>query len=86
MCSIFDQQKKLISAICLSPVVLGEAGVVNDKKISVSGSPDAEQILKNAGATIVEDAVVTDGRIITANGPSAAQEFGTDIVDYLTNK
>jgi protease I len=35
------------------------------------------------GATVVNEPVVTDGNIITGNGPDAASEFGKAIVAYL---
>ena len=41
--------------------------------------------MKKGGAIIFKNPVVTDGRIITANGPLAAKEFGEAVVKNLTD-
>lgn len=79
----FDQKEKLISAICASPVVLSRAGILRGKTVTLFGDPQGIEEIKNAGGVVSEDAVVTDGRIITGNGPYAAQEFGTTVASAL---
>ena len=46
---------------------------------------DGEQstVLEENGATFVDEQVVVDGKIITANGPEAAEAFGKKIVELL---
>jgi putative intracellular protease/amidase len=39
--------------------------------------------MKAGGAVPVSKPVVTDGRIITANGPAAAQEFAGAIISAI---
>ena len=39
--------------------------------------------MKKGGAVIEKGPVVNDGRVITANGPLAANEFGEAIVNSL---
>lgn len=79
-------QNKVLAAICISPVILAKAGVLEGKKATVwSSSLDKSpvKILKENGAIYQSDSVVVDGKIITGNGPSAAKEFGEAIVKDL---
>jgi protease I len=76
------QQDKILAAICLAPVILANAGVLDGKQATVlSGA----KRLKRKGCTYVNEAVVVDGDIITANGPSAAEEFAREIITALSN-
>lgn len=80
------EQKKLLAAICISPVILAKAGVLQGKQATVWSSPldkSAIKILQEKGAIYQDKAVVVDNQIITANGPAAAQEFGQAIVQTL---
>jgi protease I len=70
---------KVVSAICLAPVVLAKAGVLKGKKATVWA--DQKPILVQAGcAAQVQEAVVVDGRIVTGNGPNASREFSAAVV------
>jgi len=42
------------------------------------------EALQKGSAQYVEQPVVQDGKIITANGPEAAQEFGETIISELS--
>ena len=80
------RQNKILAAICISPVILAKAGVLKDKKATVWSSPldkTPVQILDQEGAFYQAESVVNDGKIITANGPTAAQNFGQKIVEIL---
>ena len=80
------EQKKILAAICISPVILAKAGVLKEKQATVWSSPldrSSIEILKENGAKYNSKAVVVDGKIITANGPSAAKQFGEKIVEKL---
>jgi len=82
-------QDKVLASICISPVILAKAGVLKGKKATVWNSPFDKspiKILEENGATYEERTVVRDGKIITANGPDAAEEFGQKIVEVLTQK
>jgi len=43
----------------------------------------AVKMLKEGGATYVAEDVVTDGKLITANGPGAAKKFGEALTNLL---
>ncbi len=79
----FAKAGKLATAICLSPVVLARAGVLAGKKATVYRSADSVAEMRKGGADLRDDAVVTDGIFITANGPAAARKFGEEIVSAL---
>lgn len=85
----FDQKGKIVSAICISPVILAKAGLLKDKKATVWSSnmnKSAIKTFKSLGVDYVDSPVVLDGRIITANGPEAAKEFGVKISTTLEVK
>lgn len=79
-------QNKLLASICISPVILAKAGVLEGKRATVWNSvmdKSPIKILQDNKAIFEDKPVVVDGNIITANGPSAAEEFGKAIVDKL---
>jgi len=76
--------KKPFGAICLAPRILAHAGVMAGKKMT--GWDDDNKLdreIEKADAKRVLKPVVTDGNIITANGPAAAEDFGKAIVKLL---
>ena len=80
------KQGKILAAICISPVILAKAGVLSGKEATVWSSPlDQEpvKILEENGAKYVGKKVAIDNKIITANGPLAAQEFGEAIIKAI---
>jgi protease I len=82
----FVRNDKIVAAICVAPGLLAKAGVLNNLKVTVWSSVlDKSQIkiLEENGAIYNQGPVVIDEKIITANGPEAAQEFGEAIVSLL---
>lgn len=68
-----------VAAICAAPaVVLAPLGLLRD--ITATCYPGFEGQLTKGGAEYVNQRVVTDGNIITANGPSSALLFALAIV------
>lgn len=80
----FQESGKVVAAICLAPVVLARAGILKGKKATYFNSPVSFREMKAGGAVLVDKPVVADLRIITANGPAAAKEFGEAVVRALT--
>ncbi len=76
---------KVIAAICISPITLAKTGILSGKKATVWTDAEKSQAaeLEQAGATFVDEPVVRDGNIITANGPSAAIGFGKKIAEAI---
>lgn len=75
---------KLICAICIAPVTLANAGILDGKKATVFRSE--VKAIKKKGAIYTGKAVEVDGNIITAEGPQAATEFGQTIINLLLKK
>lgn len=78
----FNENNKLVAAICAGPQVLGKAGIVNNKKIT--GYSGCELFLDNS-ILIKKDTpfTITDDNIVTANGPSATILFAHEIYKNL---
>ena len=74
---------KVVSAICISPVVLAKAGVLKGRKATVFPDAEAERELKKAGAIYTAKPVVVDGKIVTGDGPGAASKFAQEIMKLL---
>ena len=68
-----------IAAICAAPMVLGKRGYLQGKRAICF--PGFEEYLE--GATIADERVVCDGKIITAAGMGVALEFGLALVATL---
>lgn len=80
------ENNKVLGAICIAPVILAKAGVLDGKKATVWSSvmdKSAIKILEENGAIFQKDSVVVDGEIVTGNGPGAAKEFGEKIIETL---
>ncbi len=75
------QLDKVLGAICIAPVVLANAGVLQGKKATVF--PDGAEILIDQGAHYTGEAVEVDGKLVTGNGPDAAEAFGQALVKLL---
>ncbi len=72
---------KLVGAICIAPSILANAGVLNG--VMTTAYPSERKNLENKGALFINENVVVDGKIVTANGPGAAQEFAEKILETL---
>jgi protease I len=82
----FHETGKVVAAICLAPVILAKAGILKQKKATVYDSSTAVLEMKKGKAILVGKPVVTDSRIITANGPFAAKEFAAAVVKELSDE
>lgn len=71
----------VVGAICIAPSVLAHAGLL-EGVTATAFSSQREDLLAH-GAHWSDAPVVVAGRIVTANGPSAAQEFGHRLVELL---
>ncbi len=75
---------KVLAAICLSPVVLAKAGVLDGKKATVFPDKEAISELRNYGALYLDKEVVVSDNIITGKGPESAKEFASKICAVMT--
>jgi protease I len=74
---------KVVSAICLSGVVLAKAGILDGVEATVWKSDESMKAYAEHKVKFVDKPVVRSGKIITANGPAAARDFGTAIMSAL---
>ncbi|ACV25217.1 DJ-1/PfpI/YhbO family deglycase/protease [Methanocaldococcus fervens] len=79
----FYNKDKVVSAICLSPVVLAKAGVLEGKKATVYPAKEAIEELKKAGAIYEDRRVVVDGNVVTAKSPDYARLFGLEVLKAI---
>lgn len=80
----FNQNEKLISAICQAPTILANIGILNNKNATVF--PEFKNILISNNVKIVNKDVVTDKNIITATSVNYSLDFALEIVEYLLGK
>jgi protease I len=76
------EKDKLLCAICISPSILANAGLLEGRKATCYEC-EAEN-LQAKGAEFTGSNVEVDGNIITADGPDSAAQFGQAIVDKLS--
>lgn len=74
-------QGKVLAAICIAPSILANAGLLQGKNATAFSSESGN--LQANGANYTGSAVTVDGKIITANGPAAAKQFGKEITKAL---
>ena len=74
-----DGLKKNIAAICAAPLVLKDAGILENRYIT--SHPSVQNELQ--GISYKEDRVVVDGHIVTSQSPGSAMEFSLKLVEIL---
>jgi protease I len=74
---------KVVSAICISPVVLAKAGILEGKKSTVFKSPETLRELKEHGALYEDREVIALGNVITGRDPMSAEVFGKAVLEAL---
>lgn len=72
---------KIVGAICIAPSTLANAGLLKGKK--ATSYPSERGNLESKGAKFTGAGVEVDGKIITADGPASAREFGRTIASAL---
>ncbi|WP_442599729.1 DJ-1/PfpI family protein [Neobacillus sp. D3-1R] len=63
-----NTQNKLIGAICYGPLLLADAGILQDKEFTTSVTTDLELFDAFTREKFVNEGVVVDGNIVTAKG------------------
>lgn len=86
LCQQLFVKGQLVSALCVSPVVLAKAGLLNGKRATVWAMPETQAAFDEAGAIYTGDDVTVDGNLITANGPDASVAFAEAVLTALLPK
>ena len=76
--------EKFTAAICAAPKVLANAGLLNNKK--ATSYPGFLDDLNLESTEICNDAVITDGKVITSRGPGTAMDFALTLIESLEGK
>jgi protease I len=77
----FMQSAKPVAAICHGPWTLVEAGAVAGRRLT--SYPSIRTDLRNAGAEVVDETVVTDGNLTTSRSPDDLPAFCERIVEQF---
>ena len=80
----FMDDDKIVAAICHGPWLLVEADVVDER--TVTSWPSIRTDLENAGARVVDQEVVIDGKLITSRKPDDIPAFNQAIIAALTEE
>jgi 4-methyl-5(b-hydroxyethyl)-thiazole monophosphate biosynthesis len=72
------------AAICAAPKVLASTGLLQGKQ--ATGYPGALEAMNLSNVTLLEQAVVCDGRVITSRGPGTALDFALTLIEHLLGK
>ena len=84
VCSIVkkaEEEGKYVTAICASPTIFAHLDMVRGKKCVCY--PGMENELIAAGGIYTDEAVVTDGKMITARAAGASEEFSFELIRVL---
>jgi protease I len=79
----FVASGKPVAAICHAPWTLVEAGVLDGR--TVTSWPSLQTDLRNAGATWVDEPVVTDGNLITSRNPDDIPSFNNALLEAVVH-
>jgi protease I len=77
----FHAASKPVGAICHGPWLLVEADILRGR--TAACWPSIATDLRNAGATVVDEAAVTDGNIVTSRQPDDVPAFTQALADLL---
>lgn len=77
----FDDEEKLIAAICAGPIVLNKAGVLADKR--ATSFPDLKDNIDNVLEYVDDQMVVTDGNITTSRGAAVTVYLAMRLVEII---
>jgi len=75
----FFTSGKPVAAICHGPQMLIEANVVKGRKLT--SAPSLQTDLRNAGATWVDETVVTDKGLVTSRKPADIPDFNDKMLE-----
>jgi protease I len=77
----FSDAKKVIAAICSSPVILAKSGILQNKKATCYSEDKMELI--NSGIDYQDRNIVIDGNVVTADNVQSALQFAESVL-HLT--
>lgn len=79
----FDELKRPIASLCHGPWVLASSGILGSR--TITSWPGLRDDMVNAGATWLNENVVSDGNIVTSRGPQDLPFFIPKIIELFEN-
>jgi protease I len=76
------KEGKVLGAISIAPIILANTNVLKGKRATVW--PTLDNRLKCSVAIYTGNPVEVDGKIVTADSPNAAEEFGRTILNIVS--
>lgn len=82
---LFHEEHKVIGTICYAVIAAVQAGILLNRHATVYPTDEAKAILEEYGVRFSKDGCValSDHKIITAQGPTFAEDFGQALVTML---
>ena len=77
----FHRAGKPIGAICHGPWLLVEADIIRGR--TVTGWKSIRTDLRNAGATVVDEAAAVDGNLVTSRNPEDVEAFTQALIERI---
>ncbi len=72
------------AAICAAPKVLASAGLLDSRR--ATAYPGVLDHLSLPRTQVLQDAVVTDGHVVTSRGPGTAMDFALELIERLLGR
>ncbi len=79
----FSRPKKIVAAICISPLTLARAGILKNRKATVWKDAAIIKEFKRRGVNYLERDVVRNKNLLTASGPEASKKFASELGKML---
>ncbi|SEW44019.1 DJ-1/PfpI family protein [Chitinophaga arvensicola] len=82
----FEAQQKPITTICTGAFPVAKSGILHGRRgTTYNLNPVRQQTLKGLGVNVVNEAIVTDGNIVTSWNPSTALDVAFLLLEKLTS-
>ena len=78
------EEGKYTAAICAAPKVLASAGLLEGR--DATGYPGVIDAMGLPATRVLEEAVVTDGKVVTSRGPGTAMDFALALIEQLLGR
>lgn len=72
------------AAICAAPKVLADAGLLAGRR--ATSFPGVLAAMNLDDTTLVDEAVVVDGKVVTSRGPGTAMDFALELIERLSSR